>query len=96
MEENLNYTKEENKEENKDKKENIASSCCKKPIEKKPKGLLQGILYGLIPHTGCIAFILASIFGLTFAASLFRPLLAKAYFFYFSKYIWINICCFTI
>ncbi len=73
MDENSNNEKEKNVE---------LPSCCKKPAGEKPKGLLQGILYGLIPHIGCIAFILASVFGLTFAASLFRPLLAKSYLFY--------------
>jgi len=48
----------------------------------KETGFLQGLLYGLIPHAGCIAFILFSIFGATAAASIFRPLLLKSYFFY--------------
>lgn len=54
--------------------------CCKQ--QGKHKGFLQGIAFGLIPHAGCIAFIVASILGLTVAASFFRPLLAKSYFFY--------------
>ncbi|MDD4983634.1 MAG: hypothetical protein PHH82_02200 [Candidatus ainarchaeum sp.] len=48
----------------------------------KETGFLQGLLYGLIPHAGCIAFVLFSIFGATAAASIFRPLLLKSYFFY--------------
>jgi hypothetical protein len=58
-------------------------SCCK-PVEssKKSKGLMQGLIYGIIPHAGCIAFILFSVLGVTFAASMFKPLLAKSYFFY--------------
>lgn len=46
------------------------------------KTILQGILYGLIPHIGCIGFIIASILGITFAAELFAPLLANPLFFY--------------
>ncbi len=74
MEENLNNEKQKNAAE--------SQSCCKKATGEKPNGLFKGILYGLIPHTCCIAFILASVLGLTFAASLFRPLLEKSYFFY--------------
>jgi len=59
-------------------KENIPD-CCK---PKKSSGLVSGIIYGAVPHAGCIAFILFSILGMTFAASLFKPFLAKAYFFY--------------
>jgi copper chaperone CopZ/uncharacterized membrane protein YagU involved in acid resistance len=43
----------------------------------------QGIIYGLLPHTGCIAFIVASIFGVTVATQLFKPLLLNPYFFHF-------------
>jgi copper chaperone CopZ len=46
------------------------------------KTLLQGIIYGLVPHIGCIGFVVASILGVTFAAELFRPLLQNALFFY--------------
>ena len=46
------------------------------------KTLLQAVAYGLIPHIGCIGFIVASILGVTFAAELFRPLLLNPLFFY--------------
>ncbi|MGC1121987.1 MAG: cation transporter [Candidatus Methanofastidiosia archaeon] len=46
-------------------------------------GLTQGILYGLLPHTGCIAFIAASVIGATTAMNFFRPLLMNPYFFHF-------------
>ncbi len=42
----------------------------------------KGILYGLIPHAGCIAFIIASILGATLFMNLLRPLMMNAYFFY--------------
>jgi hypothetical protein len=61
-------------------KKNIPACCNKK--ENKSSGFLQGLIYGTIPHIGCIAFILLSVLGVTFAASIFKPLLAKAYFFY--------------
>jgi copper chaperone CopZ len=49
---------------------------------KKENATKQGILYGLLPHAGCIAFIIASIIGATFFMNLFRPLLMSTYFFY--------------
>jgi copper chaperone CopZ len=50
--------------------------------EKKNRGIAQGIKYGLVPHIGCIAFILASVFGVTAATQLFEPLMLNPYFFY--------------
>jgi copper ion binding protein len=46
------------------------------------ENIKQGILYGLLPHIGCIAFVLASILGATFFTQLFKPLLMSRYFFY--------------
>ena len=54
-------------------------ACCRKDHK---KGILQGIGYGLIPHAGCIAFIIFAILGVTTATALFKPLLMSAYFFY--------------
>jgi copper chaperone CopZ len=68
--------------------ENITKKEIKKTIEntgyttKKENATRKGIIYGLIPHVGCIAFILAAILGATFFMNLFRPLLMKSYFFY--------------
>lgn len=58
---------------------------CEKNTEpkKESKGLMQGIVYGLIPHTGCIAFVLASILGATALMKLFKPLLLNRYFFHY-------------
>lgn len=47
----------------------------------KKNTLRQGLLYGLLPHVGCIAFIAASILGITFATELFKPLLLNPIFF---------------
>jgi len=62
-------------------KEEKQYDCCSKT--KEGKGVLQGVVYGLIPHTGCIAFILFTIFGVSTATALFKPLLMNRYFFYF-------------
>ncbi|MFA6889152.1 MAG: hypothetical protein WC254_06675 [Candidatus Woesearchaeota archaeon] len=59
--------------------------CCQSKDENQnneTKGLKQGIVYGLIPHIGCIVFLLLSILGVTTATAFFRPLLASSYIFY--------------
>jgi len=43
--------------------------------------LKQGIVYGLVPHIGCIAFIIGSVLGVTVLTQFFRPLLLNPYFF---------------
>ena len=50
--------------------------------ENNKSGFLKGILYGLIPHIGCIGFLTFSILGVTAATSFFKPLLMNPYFFY--------------
>lgn len=54
-----------------------------KATKSKKGGLLQGLAYGLLPHTGCIIFIIASIIGSTVAIQFFKPLLMNRYIFYF-------------
>ena len=49
---------------------------------KKGRGLLMGLVYGLVPHTFCILFIVFTVVGVTAATSLFKPLLLNPYFFY--------------
>ncbi len=49
---------------------------------KEKTSIRQGILFGLIPHLGCIGFIAASVLGATFAVELFKPLLLNPWFFY--------------
>lgn len=59
--------------------------CCNKEINKKDnnkKGILSGIIYGLAPHTFCIAFIIFTILGTTAATAILKPLLLNRYFFY--------------
>jgi heme/copper-type cytochrome/quinol oxidase subunit 4 len=82
---------------------NNKPQCCKKAGNKndKKKGMLMGAIYGLIPHAGCLAFILFSVIGLTAFASVFKPLLSNSYLFYamimlsfvfatFSAYFYLN------
>ncbi len=57
-------------------------SCCQESSARESKGFFQGILYGLLPHTGCIAFVVFTVVGVTAAASIFRLLLLNANFFY--------------
>jgi len=57
-------------------------SCCVSP-EKKQKGILSGIIYGLVPHTFCIAFILFSLIGSVTALAIFKRFLVIPYFFTF-------------
>lgn len=56
-------------------------SCCPGKNEKS-KGFWSGLIYGLVPHTGCIAFIIFAILGITTATALIKPLLMNRYFFY--------------
>lgn len=42
---------------------------------------MPGLLYGLLPHTFCIAFIVFSVLGVTVATSIFKKLLMVPYFF---------------
>ncbi|MFH0832350.1 MAG: cation transporter [Candidatus Aenigmatarchaeota archaeon] len=42
----------------------------------------QGIVYGLIPHIGCIAFIIGSVLGVTVLMEFFKPLLMNRWFFH--------------
>ena len=49
---------------------------------KKESVLKQGIIYGLVPHIGCIGFIAASILGATIAVEFFKPFLMNPWFFH--------------
>lgn len=66
-------------------------NCCKDNDQKdqkdrknktEKKGFLQGIFFGLLPHSFCIAFIVFSIIGATAATTIFRKILLVPYFFY--------------
>ncbi|MBI5871571.1 cation transporter [archaeon] len=70
------------KEEIREKGYLVDGKKSKKTEVGKRKGIIQGLLYGLVPHIGCIAFILAAVFGASAAVSFFKPLLLNPYFFY--------------
>jgi hypothetical protein len=55
--------------------------CCAN-IKDRKKGFVNGIIYGLVPHTFCILFIIGSILGVTLFTSAFKPFLANKNFFY--------------
>lgn len=56
------------------------NNCCA-PNTNKSKSVLSGLVYGLIPHSVCIAFVVFSIIGATFATTVFKKFLLLPYFF---------------
>lgn len=51
---------------------NDLKDCCKKPAPKEGnRGLFSGIIYGILPHTFCILFVIFSIIGATSGAAIF-------------------------
>jgi hypothetical protein len=55
--------------------------CCRPTVERKGKGALLGIVYGLVPHTFCILFLVFSVVGAATASSLVRRALYLPYLF---------------
>jgi len=55
--------------------------CCVNVKDRK-KGFINGIIYGLVPHTFCILFIIGAVLGVTLFTSAFKPFLASRNFFY--------------
>ncbi len=55
---------------------------CEQKSKQKEKGFLAGIVYGLVPHTFCIAFIIFTVLGVTAATAFLRPFLMNRYFFH--------------
>ena len=60
--------------------------CCTAKYNQN-KGILSGILYGLVPHFFCIAFILFSIIGTVAATAFLKKFLMIPYFFHFLVFI---------
>lgn len=58
---------------------NKPDCCSSKPRSK--SGFWSGLLFGLLPHSFCIAFIVFSVLGATLATTFFRRLLILPYFF---------------
>ncbi|MFH1683006.1 MAG: heavy-metal-associated domain-containing protein [Candidatus Woesearchaeota archaeon] len=63
-------------------KSEIRSLGYKVDGKKNKNSFWQGLMYGLIPHIGCIAFIIGSILGVTVLMNFFKPLLMSRYFFH--------------
>lgn len=58
------------------KKQKKQKDCCEKEKPKdEKKGFFSGILYGILPHTFCIFFIVFSIVGATTATLFFKKVL---------------------
>ena len=55
-------------------------SCCTTKNDSN-KGILSGVLFGLVPHIFCIAFILFSIIGSVVATAFLKKMLLVPYFF---------------
>jgi len=56
--------------------------CCSSKNKSARNGFLKGLIYGTIPHIGCIGFIIFSLLGVTVLSSVFRTFMLKASFFY--------------
>ncbi len=56
-------------------------SCCRPGAKREGRGFLLGLVYGLIPHTFCILFIVLSVVGATAATSVIRRFLYVPYLF---------------
>lgn len=59
----------------------MSQSCCQPIKSKRPTGFIPGLLYGLLPHTFCIAFVIFSVVGATAATTVFKKILMMPYFF---------------
>lgn len=68
--------------ENKKDQSNLPD-CCKPKKEYKGDNPLMGLVYGLIPHTGCILFIIGAVLGATILMQFFKPVLMNRYIFHY-------------
>jgi len=62
--------------------ENLGYSTGLNSKNKKSNNILKGLAYGIVPHIGCIGFIVGSVLGVSLLMQFFRPLLMSRYFFY--------------
>ena len=58
-------------------------SCCQPKKEYGGNNPLVGIVYGIIPHIGCIMFIIGAVLGTTLLMQFFRPVLMNRYIFHY-------------
>ena len=57
--------------------------CCKPRKKYEGKNPLTGMAYGIIPHIGCIMFIIGVVLGTTILTQFFRPFLMNKYIFHY-------------
>lgn len=62
--------------------ESLGYSTNSELAKNEEKPIRQGLVYGIIPHIGCILFMVGSILGVTVLTQIFKPLLMSKYFFY--------------
>jgi hypothetical protein len=74
-------------------KENIPE-CCRQNTGKN-NGFWQGVFFGLIPHSFCLAFLLFSILGVTVMSAFFQKFLLIPHFFEFLLGFSILAACFS-
>ncbi|MBN2881257.1 heavy metal translocating P-type ATPase [Candidatus Woesearchaeota archaeon] len=63
-------------------KDNIETLGYSTSKKNEKKDFFKAILYGLVPHVGCVFFVIGSIFGASLLTTLFKPMLMNRYFFY--------------
>lgn len=59
------------------------NSCCAATKDKKSQGILAGVIFGLLPHSFCLAFALFSIIGAVAASAFLKKFLLIPNFFWF-------------
>lgn len=57
----------------------MENNCCASD-KKENKGILRGILLGILPHSFCIGFIVFSVIGVASAAAIFKKMMVVPYF----------------
>lgn len=58
------------------------NDCCNQDSVCSNQAFTSGLMFGVIPHLGCIGFVVAAIFGSTAIMTQFRPLLLHSNLFY--------------
>ncbi len=79
----IDETDNKSKDTKEEKKEELPSCCKKIEVSEDRKKGIKGIWYGIIPHIGCIIFVIASILGSTVLIQFFKPLLMNRNIFYY-------------
>ena len=67
----------------KEKKDKEIKDCCGPKKKYEGNNPFKGFLYGLIPHIGCILFVIAAVLGSTVLMTFFKPVLMNRNIFYY-------------